>query len=483
MKNRTKTKPTFEGEEGVTPIYDFISLGRLENLIEEELDLFEERTAQSAEIHEKALEYFPQGVGCSWHADSLNMARFPYPLYLKTAKDNKVVDADDNEYIDFNMADTPDIFGHAPDNEVTRGIADHILNNGCNTFYPDANLLEAGRLLKERFGMPYWSFGLSATDANRYCINLARIATGRPKILIFNGGYLGTIEDCSKWRPVPDGPIEWRTIKPLRPGEDPSAVTEVIETNDLEALEEALSNEDIALVLTEPYLTDSGFCFPEEGFHEGLRELCTKYGTYLLIDETHTQTSGPSGCKGLWDLKPDFWVTGKSIAAGISVGVYGFSEELKEHFEAHQEEFFSIIGASGFGTTTTGNPLAVKSLILSLQHNYTDETYGKMFAAADYLVSGLDAVIEKFQVPFRVEKMGARVLISFTPDRCFSFEDAFRSIGKGGYHEFMTLYMTNRGILLLPHVGMLNICPQTTTEDSDVFISLFGEVIQKMLGE
>lgn len=462
------------------PVDDAGRQAHLESLIQSEVELFRSRTPKSRALFEEARHHLVDGVMCTWHSDAMRIARFPHPLYIERSKNNRIWDVDGNEYVDFNMGDTPDIFGHAPDNEVTRGVADHVLNQGANTFHPDPDSIVVSRLLHERFGLRYWYSALTASDAIRFSITMARVVTERPKILMFNFGYHGTVEDCLKWAPAP-GEVAWRVSRALRPGEDPGATTKVVEFNDLTAVEEALAARDVALVLSEPLLTDGGFTLPRPGFHAGLRELCTKYGSYLLIDETHTQTAAPTGCTGLWDLDPDLLVLGKCVAGGFPGAVYGFTDEIGAKLEDHLHDLMSLGGLTGLGTTSTANALTMRALRLSLEHNYTDETFDKMLAAADRLVAGFKEVIAKHEAPFRVDQLGARVNLSFTPEPCFDPLSALGGLGIGGYHEYLTLYLYNRGVSVLPLLNMYMLAPQTTPSDCDEFIGRFDEAVGNML--
>ena len=170
---------------------------------------------------------------------------------------------------------------------------------------PSEDAVLVGEELRSRFGLPYWQFALTATDGNRFSIRLARQITGRPKILIFNWCYHGSVDetyitlenDVSKVRRGNVGP-------PV----DPSVTTKVVEFNDVAMLEKALQPGDVACVLAEPAMTNVGIVHPDPGYHEHLRELTRKYNTILIIDETHTICAGPGGYTRAENLDPDFIV-------------------------------------------------------------------------------------------------------------------------------------------------------------------------------
>ena len=474
-----KTGLTYDDYSALTPIHPGIDLTRVVALAAEELQLYQRRTPKSFELFQRAQKHMVKGVPCTWQADWL----LPYTFYVERAKGNRLWDVDGNEYIDFHFADTPSIFGHSPDNEVTRGIADQLLNRGVTSLAPTEDSIAIGEMLAERVGLPYWYVTLSASDANRMAISLARSVTGRSKLLMFNMGYHGTVEETLKWMPRP-GRIEFRWAH-FRPGEDPAAVTKIAEFNDLEAVESALKDEDVAVLLTEPFLTDGGFTMPIEGWHDRLRELCSKYGTLLLIDETHTQTSGPGGLTREWRLDPDIWVSGKSIGAGVPVGVMGLKQEWAQKWQSLLDSMApgGICGLTGQGTTNSANMLCLRALRLSLEHNYTEKTFAKMFASMSHLERGMKAIIDKHGAPFRVDSVGARLDVSFTPEVAYDALSAVKGVGFGGYREYWLYYCLNRGILLIPIVNMILTGPDTTLEDCDKLVQLWDEVVATMYGK
>ena len=160
-----------------------------------------------------------------------------------------------------------------------------------------------GAELTRRFGMDKWSFSLTATDANRWAIRLVRAITGRPKILFHAYCYHGSVDESL----IVVGPDGHGMSRPGNVG-SPVDVTEtsrVAEFNDLEMLERQLANNDLAAVLIEPALTNIGIVLPEPGYLDGVRALTRKYGTLLIIDETHTFSAGPGGATRSMNLRPD----------------------------------------------------------------------------------------------------------------------------------------------------------------------------------
>jgi glutamate-1-semialdehyde 2,1-aminomutase len=463
----------------LTPRHDRIDLARLRRLVEGEAQRYVERTPRSRALADRAAKHMIGGVMSTWHADW----HLPHPLYVARSRGNRVWDVDGNEYVDFNFGDTPDMFGHAPDNEVTRSLSEFIRSEGIATLLPNEDAIVASELLADRFGLKYWYTALSASDANRFCIKIARMLTGRPRILMFNLAYHGTVDETLKWTLEP-GVIRQRFHVEYDPAHDPAAATEIANWNDLDSVEKALRGGDIALVITEPALTNTGIVMPEPGFHEGLRALCTRYGAYLLIDETHTLSEGPRGCTGEWGLEPDVWVAGKAIASGVPCAVYGLNEEIGDRLSVllSADDPQGAGGMTGLGTTVAGNALSTRALRKTLEHVLTEESYAKMRAAMSRLVEGMRDVIAEHALPFSVTAMGNRCDLRFLPQPPRDAFDGALGIGVGGYFEFVHLRALNRGFMIIPYYNMFLSSPYTSTEDVDRWVECFGELVTDMLG-
>ena len=179
--------------------------------------------------------------------------------------------------------------------------------------------------MSRRFGLPYWQFALTATDANRFTIRLARAITGRQKVLVYSWCYHGTVDET--FAIAVDGATVSRPDN-IGPPVDPSVTTVAVEWNDVDALEAALASGEIACVLAEPAMTNIGIVLPEPGYHDALRALTREHGTLLVIDETHTICAGPGGYTAANGLDPDFLTIGKPLAAGVPAAAYGMSAEV-----------------------------------------------------------------------------------------------------------------------------------------------------------
>jgi glutamate-1-semialdehyde 2,1-aminomutase len=258
----------------------------------------------------------------------MNKSAGGFPLYLAKAKGAHVEDIDGHDLTDFCLGDTGAMAGHSPEATVRAVHVRYAELGGATAMMPSEDAEWVGAELARRFGLPYWSFSLTATDANRWAIRLARAVTGRPKILFHNYCYHGSVDESL----IVVGPDGEGTSRAGNVGA-PVDVTErsrVVEFNDLQGMERQLAHGDVAAVLMEPALTNIGIVLPADGYLAGVRELTRKHGSLLINDETHTFSAGPGGCTKSWNLRPDMLTIGKAIAGGIPTGAYGLSAELAE---------------------------------------------------------------------------------------------------------------------------------------------------------
>jgi glutamate-1-semialdehyde 2,1-aminomutase len=337
----------------------------------------------------------------------------------------------------------------------------------------------AGAELCRRFGLPRWSFALSATDANRWAVRLARLVTGRPRILMFSYCYHGSVDETFV---VVDADGVGRS----RPGNvappvDPMQTTRVAEFNDLAAVARELAHGDVAAVLTEPALTNIGIVLPEDGFHDGLRRLATDAGALLMIDETHTLSAGPGGCTAAWGLRPDIVTLGKAIGGGIPSGAYGLSEEVATAVEGEARAGADLIDVGGIGGTLAGNALSMAAVRATLGEVLTDEAFGSMTGLGARFAGGVEAAIDRHAVPFSVARLGARAEYRFVRPAPTS-GGASAAAEDEGLDEYFHLYAANRGILLTPFHNMALMCPATTSDDVDAHTECFDEAVAELVG-
>ncbi|KQV54854.1 MULTISPECIES: aspartate aminotransferase family protein [unclassified Caulobacter] len=377
----------------------------------------------------------------------------PSPIFAAQGVGAQVTDVDGRLYDDFCLGDTPAMFGHG-DASVAAAIADQA-RRGAGFMLPTASAVIVGKLLAERFGLPLWQTATTASDANRAAIRWARAVTGRPVILVFDGCYHGMVDDA--FVALKNGES---VMKPGLLGQvhDLTATTRVIPFNDLEALEAALAPGDVAAVLAEPVMTNCGMILPEPGFHDALRRLTRAAGTLLVIDETHTISTGPGGYTRAHGLEPDVFVLGKAVAGGVPAAVWGVTAELSARMDTAQARIGP--GQSGIGTTLSGNALAMAAMRAMLSEVMTDAAYAKMLAGAERLVAGLGGVIAARKLAWSVVHVGARVELVFAdpPPRTAA---AMRKVLDQNAVEALHLWLINRGVLIAPFHNMMLVSPVT----------------------
>jgi glutamate-1-semialdehyde 2,1-aminomutase len=342
---------------------------------------------------------------------------------------------------------------------------------------PSEDSIWVGQEMQRRFGLPYWQFCLTATDANRFTLRLARAITGRPKVLVYSWCYHGSVDETI---------ITLQEGRPgARPGNigpavDPTVTTRVVEFNDVPALEEALAHEDVACVLAEPALTNIGIVPPDPGYHDALRELTRKYGTYLVIDETHTICAGPGGATKAWGLEPDFLTIGKPLASGVPAACYGMSAEVSDRVNGYMGTL-PTPDVGGVGGTLSGNALSLAAMRATLETVLTDEAFERMITLGERWANGVKDAIDGHGLPWTIQRIGARAEYWFTPTTPRTGGEA----AAADDHElarFTHLYALNRGILLTPFHNMALMSPATTEEDVDTHSAVFDEMCKELTG-
>ena len=442
----------------------------LASLLERERKTYRDSHAKSLELYKDAKNLFG-GVPMPW----MNKWVGGFPLYMQSAKGNIITDVDGNEYIDFALGDTAAMTGHSPDASVKAIINRMQGLGGITTMMPTEDAQWVGAELTRRFKVPLWSFTVSATDANRWAIRLARLATGKSKILVFSYCYHGSVDETF-------GVLDSNGETVSRPGNVAPPVpidqtTRVVEFNDLPALEVALKHGDVAAILTEPALTNIGIVLPEPGYLEGMRELATKYGALLMIDETHTVSAGYGGMTLRDNLDPDIFVIGKSIGAGIPSGAYGFKQEVVDLINSHTEA--DLLDVGGVGGTLAGNALSLAAMRATLGEVLTEQAFEHMIQLATRYTDQVNAALDESGVPWSISQLGARAEYRFTYPAPKTGTEAMLA-GDDELDEFMHLFMCNRGVLMTPFHNMALMCPTTTQDQVDRHGTLFSQAIAEL---
>lgn len=449
-----------------------IDRDRLAKLTERERATFQARHPRSRAAYRAAAGSLFGGVPMTW----MNLAAGGFPVYLAEARGARVTDLDGHQYVDLCLGDTAAMAGHSPEPVVEAVRRRYAELGGATAMLPTEDAAWVGAELARRFGVPLWSFSLTATDANRWAIRLARLVTGRPKILVCNWCYHGTVDETLVTL-GPDGPVA--RAGNVGPPVDPALTTRVVEFNDLEALDRELAHGDVACVLMEPALTNIGIVLPQAGYLEGVRELTRRHGALLVNDETHTFSAGPGGCTAAWGLEPDVVTLGKAIAGGIPTGAYGLTHELAERIQAHRDA--DLVDTGGVGGTLAGNALSLAATRATLEHVLTGAAFARMAALATRLVAGMRGVLDAHGLPWSVVQLGARAELRFTaPPPRNGAESA--AAGDPELDDYLHLYLHNRGVMLTPFHNMTLLCPATSEADVDLHTEVFAACVAELAG-
>lgn len=373
-----------------------------------------------------------------------------------------LTDIDGNQYDDFCLGDTPGMFGHAR-SEIARAVAEQAAR-GATFMLPTAEAAEVGALLAERFGLPFWQTTLSASDANRALIRWARAVTKKPVIVVFDGCYHGMVEDCfvelRHGRTRSDAGLVGQAL-------DITRTTRAVPFNDIGALEAALAQGDVAAVLAEPAMTNCGMILPEEHYWKRAQALVKKAGALLIIDETHTLSTGPGGAAQAWGIAADALVIGKAVAGGFPAAVWGVSAELAAAIAAVPRGS----GRSGIGTTLAGNAMGIAAVGATLREIATPAAYDVMLRGAEELVAKLRSLIAARRLPWCVVHVGARAEIVFAPAPPKNAAEMRPALAQAELNHALHLYLINRGVLIAPFHMMMLVCPTTTSAQIDRLVA------------
>jgi glutamate-1-semialdehyde 2,1-aminomutase len=442
---------------------------RLRALMQREEERFVATHPKSKTLFERARQSLLGGVPMNWMAKWAGA----FPVFVADARGAHFTDADGHEYVDLCLGDTGAMTGHSP-RPAVQAIAEQAAH-GITFMLPTENAIWVGEELKRRFGLPYWQFCLTATDANRFSIRLAREVTQRKLVLVFNYCYHGTVDES--FITLKDGGPAPRRGN-IGPPVDPALTTRVVEFNDVDALEKALASREVACVLCEPALTNVGIVHPEPGYHDALRRLTRQYGSLLIVDETHTICAGPGGFTREHNLDPDFFVLGKPLASGLPAATYGFTQEVGER--VLQRIKVEDCDTGGIGGTLAGNALSLAAMRATLEHVLTPAAFRHMIPLAEQFTSGVEAAIREFGVPWHVTRLGCRAEYLFTDQRPRNGAQAAAAMDFE-LERLMHLYTLNRGVLLTPFHNMALMSPATTSSDVDQHTRIFREAVSELV--
>ena len=448
-----------------------INRSNLASLRKVEDQRFLETHKKSGDLFAKAKDSMPNGVPMSW------MSKWPgaYPVFVEEAKGASFVDVDGNTYIDFCLGDTGSMTGHSP--EATVAAIREQVGRGLSAMLPTKDAAVVSTELAKRFGVPLWQFTVSATDANRHVIRYSRLITKKSKIIVIDRCYHGSVDetfatlDSSGKTVAREGNIG----API----DLDKTTRVVPFNDLDAMKNALKQNDVAAILMEPAMTNVGIVLPVDGYLKAVEKLAKEFGAKLIIDETHTISVGPGGMTAQLGLKPDFLTIGKAIGGGFPTGAFGMSSEIAQAIKSQVE--LEVIDTGGVGGTLAANALSLAAMKATLTKVLTEENFEKMIKLGNRWADGVEKVIEKYKLPWSVNRLGARAEYMFSPNSPKNGRQA-ADAGDFELEQYIHLRMLNDGFLITPFHNMALISPDTTADDVDAHTQAFDKMCGELIG-
>ena len=442
---------------------------KLESALKSEEQLFCDIHPKSMHLAQSAKTALLSGVPMPW------MTRWPgsFPLHVQKAHGARFVDVDDIEYVDFCLGDTGAMTGHAL-HAVAQAVTQQA-QLGLTTMLPTSDAQWVAQNLAQRFGVAKWQFAISATDANRFVLRFARMLTGRPKIVVHDWCYHGSVDETLVIRDAKGNTISRPGA--IGPQVDPALTTRVVPFNDLVELERVLAIGDVACVLIEPALTNIGIVLPQDGYIQGVRDITRKYDVLLVIDETHTICAGPGGCTKLWSIDPDFVVIGKTIGGGIPVGAYGMTAEIATRLEAVMTGH--DVDVSGVGGTLSGSALAMSAMRATLSNALTQEDFNQTIPLATRWTQGVERECVKRNLDWHVQQLGCRAEYWF----CTPPVDGAQAAAAVDpmLESFLHLFCLNRGVLLAPFHNMALMSPFHSAADVDKHTEVFALALDAII--
>ena len=432
---------------------------------------FLETHKKSGELFAVAKDSMPNGVPMSW------MSKWPgaYPVFVEEAKGASFVDVDGNTYIDFCLGDTGSMTGHSPDATVS-AIREQV-GRGLSAMLPTKDAAVVSTELAKRFGVALWQFTVSATDANRHVIRYARLITKKSKIIVIDRCYHGSVDETFATLDSSGKTVsrEGNIGAPI----ELDKTTRVVPFNDLDAMKKALQKNDVAAILMEPAMTNVGIVLPLDGYLKSVEKLANEFGAKLIIDETHTISVGPGGMTAQLGLQPDFLTIGKAIGGGFPTGAFGMSAEIAQAIKSQVE--LEVIDTGGVGGTLAANALSLAAMRATITKVLTEENFEKMIKLGTRWADGVEKVIEKYKLPWSVNRLGARAEYMFSAKSPKTGREA-ADAGDFELEQYIHLRMLNDGFLITPFHNMALISPDTTAADVDAHTQAFDKMCGELIG-
>ena len=443
-------------------------VARAKEITERELVTYSERTKNSQTATDRARKVLPAGVPSSFQAYD------PYPIVVKYASGSRMIDVDDNEYVDYDMGFGALFAGHM--HPAVRRAVEAQLGDGTLYVTPCELDAEFGELLAERYGLPMWRPTNSGTEATMDAIRLARGATGREKIVKVEGGYHGHHDEVMiSNKPALDvaGPSDSPNSIPESGGITQGTIDDVIviEFNDAPALERVLQSREVACFIVEPVMENIGICLPQPGYLEAVREITSKYGTLLIFDEVKTGiTAGIGGATKRYGVTPDLITLAKSIGGGVPVGAFGGKAEYMDLITTGEVLHLG---------TYNGNPLVMAAAKATLTEACTPEAVDEAMARNHRLVVACQSVIDRAGLPAHTVEFGAKGCVTWTPEPIKNYRDYKKTDFDLAFAQW--IHGINRGVLLPPGLDEQWLISVMHSEDDAMrYADVFAEFVDEL---
>ncbi len=432
---------------------------QISQLYDREMARFRADRPRSLAMVERARAHMPNGVPMTWMATDNKQ-----PIYIDHGRGAGFTDIDGFSYIDFNASDMAMFCGHAHP-AIVAAIQARVARSTMFLLPTEESVLVAEELAR-RYPVPQWQFTLSATQANTEAIRLARAVTGRDVIVLFQGHYHGHFEE--NLVDIADGQAS-ALQRGLAKGI--TGRVRIAQFNDADSVRQALEPGDVALVLTEPAMTNEiHMLLPEPGWHDALRDLTRQHGTLLAIDETHSHVVGPGGATGLWQLRPDLVTIGKAVAGGVPMGAYGVTAELGEQLEVARNV--------ATGGTLFGNPLSAAGARAALTEVLVPAAYAHTTELGGELADGIAAAIASAGLPWTVIRFGPRTGQWYGPQPRTG-EQAYR-LTDPELTRLARVWLANRGVWEALAGAGPTIPVPATRADVAVYLAAYGELLSEL---
>lgn len=412
-----------------------LDMARFSALLAAETDAFHRNRPKSAALLDRGRKLMPDGVPMAWMTGLFDHL----PPFFTGGEGARLTDADGHSYIDFNLADLSNTVGYG-DTAPARAVARAAMT-GPQALLPTETAITLAGRLAERTGKPFWQHTISASSANTEVFRIARVMTGKPRIVMFHGGYHGHI-DQTMVVPGSDGTAEAYSLG-LAPGLTRDTVP--LPFNDLDALRTTLAANDVAAVIAEPAMTNCGLVLPDPGFLQEAFRLSRAAGAIFVLDETHTWQLAYGGFLRQMQLDCDVVTLGKGLGSGIALGLYGMTAPIAAWLAAHHDG--SASGEKGIATggTLYGNPLSTAAALAMLDEVQTEAAYDRIAALGTRLSDGIDALITRHGLPWCAFRYGPRSGFCLAPDIPRSVIEAQPSMHRP-FTAARRVFMANRGI-------------------------------------